>query len=100
MADRWVMVPSKCCCGAGNWSKHGRLPAPAEEHAEPRSAASSVGNRTTRQNDGRRHPTSCAERQVGRANDLQVCLASHVPMQTWFGYPPEVVSPVEASRSR
>ena len=59
-----------------------------------------LGRRTTRQNDGRRHLARCAERHVGHANGLQVCTASHVPMQTWFGYPPEDVSPVEASRSR
>jgi hypothetical protein len=65
-----------------------------------RRIASSTSNRTTFQKDDRRLPRGSAGRYVGRANSLQVCTASHVPMQTWFGYPPKDVSPVVASRSR
>ena len=73
----------------------------AQTPSTPRSAIMPTDrHRLSRQNDDDRHPGRSAERHVGRANGLQVCTASHVPMQTWFGYPPEDVSPVEASRSR
>jgi hypothetical protein len=57
-------------------------------------------HRTARYNYGPLPLSGSAERHLGRANSLQVCTAKRVPMQTWFGYPPEDVSPVEASRSR
>jgi hypothetical protein len=61
--------------GRRNRSKHGRPPAPAEEHAEPRSAASSVGTE-------RRARTTAVAILASAQNGTYVCALECVSLAT------------------
>jgi hypothetical protein len=62
------------CAWRSNRSKHGRLPAPAEEHAEPRSAASAVGAADRARSDAERPARTTAVATLAAAqNAPRVC---------------------------
>ena len=87
----WLeMCIPKVSFGAQQRSRALRLPAPTAKHTELRSAAGAVGaadrarvgdrahplgRRTTRQNDGHRHPDRSAERHIRCARNQQASSA-------------------------
>jgi len=88
-------------------SKRGRPSAPAEQHAEERSAAGCCacrrsypfGRRTPRQNDGRRPPGRSAERHIGCEN-ATTCDAPQMDVDLAHGSLPNLSWRTGANRAR
>ena len=96
-SQRWVVARGTltlpharmCRSGRSNRSKHGRPPAPAEEHAEPRPAASSVGAADrARWGAEQRARTTVVATLVAAQNGTSGAVADGKHARRWATLPP------------